>query len=97
MKISDITIQDLMTYAHEDNVDDLEVIKAFTIILAACKAYIKGYTGLDDATMDTLEDLTIVLMVLANEMYDNRTFTVQDDKVNKVVKSILDLHCINLL
>ncbi|KQL54514.1 hypothetical protein AN964_14080 [Heyndrickxia shackletonii] len=94
MKISDVTIDDLKEYAHVyHNEDD----KLFTSILAAGKSYIKGYTGLSIEKMDELEDITIVLFVLSNEMYDNRTFSVQDDKVNFVVKSILDMHSINLL
>ncbi|MGG3623860.1 head-tail connector protein [Bacillus gobiensis] len=96
MKISEVTVQDLMSYAREEN-DDPEVIKEFNTILVACKAYIRGYTGLSDEQMDTKEDLTIALMVLTNEMYVNRIFTVKDDKVNKVVKSILDMHSINYL
>lgn len=96
MKISEITIQDLMNYAREDN-NEAEVIKTFEAILIACKSYIKGYTGLTDAQMDTKEDLTIALQVLANDMYDNRAMTVQNDKVNTVIKSILDMHSINLL
>lgn len=96
MKISEVTIKDLKEYAHEYN-DDPEVNKTFTNILVGIKAYIKGYTGLTYEQIDSKEDLTIVLFILANEMYDNRTFTVQDDKVNKVAKSILDMHSINLL
>lgn len=94
MKISEVTIQDLKEYANvEHELDD----KLFSNILLAGKSYIKSYTGLTSEQMDTKEDLPIALMVLSNEMYDNRTFTVQDDKVNKVIKSILDMHSINLL
>lgn len=94
MKISEVTIQDLKEYANvEHNLDDM----LLNSILVAGKSYIKSYTGLAEEQIDTKEDLTIALMVLSNEMYDNRTFTVQDDKVNKVIKSILDMHSINLL
>jgi hypothetical protein len=96
MRISDITRQDLKDYAREYN-DDAETNKTFDLILAAGKAYIKGYTGLSNDQMDTKEDLTIVLMVLSNEMYDNRVFSVENDKVNPVIKSILDMHSVNLL
>lgn len=97
MKVSEVTINDLMEYAREYNTNDPEVVKTFTIILGSCKAYIKGYTGLDGTALDTKEDLTMALFVLSNEMYDNRTFTVENDKVNTVIKSILDMHSINLL
>lgn len=96
MKVSEVIVKDLMEYANEYSTDP-EVIKTFNTILLACKSYIKHYTGLTIDQIDTKEDLTIALMVLANELYDNRTFTVKDDKVNPVIKTILDMHCINLL
>lgn len=46
---------------------------------------------------DDFEDLTIVLFTLANEMYDNRDFVVDNDKLNFVVKQILDSYSVNLL
>jgi hypothetical protein len=95
MKISEVTELNLIEYARESN--DPEIFDTFTTILVACKAYIRNYTGLSNDQMDAKEDLTIALMVLANELYENRTFTVQDNKVNVVVKSILDMYSINLL
>jgi len=105
MKISEVTINNLKEYARVYHTDDDSL---FSAILVACKYYIKGYTGLpfvdDPATTDIIEkncddyeDLSIALKVLANEMYENRVYTVQDDKLNPVVKSILDMHSINLL
>lgn len=94
MKVSELTIQELKDYARvEHNDDDVQ----FGIILASIKSYVKGYTGMSDEQLDTKEDITIAVQVLANEMYENRTMTVQNDKVNKVVQSILDMYCLNLL
>lgn len=94
MKISEVTITDLKEYANVDHaLDD----KLFQMILIATKSYIKSYTGLNTEQLDNKEDLTIALMILANEMYDNRAYTVENDKANKVVNSILDMHSINLL
>jgi len=94
LKISEVTIQSLKDYAKVDYNDDDAL---FSIILAAVKAHILSYTGLSSDNADLKEDLTIALFVLANEMYENRQFTVQNDKINTVIKSILDSHCINLL
>lgn len=96
MKISELTVSDLMNYAHEYS-DDPETIKLFTTIFVAAKGYIRSYTGLSDEQLDEIPDLTIVLKIIANELYDNRTMTVQNEKVNPVVKTILDMHSINLL
>lgn len=96
MKISEVTAADIKEYAREYN-DDPETTRTFNNILVACTSYVKNYTGLSNEQMDSKEDLTIALMVLSNEMYDNRVFTVQDNKVNVVIKTILDMHSINLL
>ncbi|MGG7215253.1 head-tail connector protein [Clostridium nigeriense] len=94
MKISEVTIDDLKEYANvEHDYDD----KIFTNILLASKVYIKSYTGLNEKQIDEKEDLTIALMILCNEMYDNRVFSVQDNKVNTVISNILDMYSVNLL
>lgn len=94
MKISELTIEHLKNYA---NVYHAEDDLLFGNILIACKSYIKGYTGLSDDTLDTHEDLTVALMVLANELYDNRAYNIESSKANLVIQSILDMHSINLL
>ena len=94
MKISEVTIDELKEYANvEHNYDD----NIFTNILVTTKSYIKSYTGLNDDQIDNKEDLTIALMILCNEMYDNRIFSVQDNKANAVIANILDMHAVNLL
>lgn len=94
MKISEVTITDLKEYANIDHdYDD----KIFSNILLSSKAYIKSYTGLNQEQIDEKEELTIALMILCNEMYENRIYTVENDKGNKIVNSILDMHSINLL
>jgi hypothetical protein len=103
MKVSEVSINDLKQYANvfHDEDDNL-----FTSILAAGKQFITTYTGLpleDDPvnnitdSVDDHEDLTIALMVLSNEMYDNRAFVVDNTKLNFVIKQILDSHSINYL
>ena len=94
MKISEVTINELKEYANvEHDLDD----KLFNMILSAAKSYIKSYTGLTLEQIDDKEDLTIALMTLTNEMYDNRVFIVQDIKLNTFIISILDMYSVNLL
>ena len=94
MKVSEVTIDDLKEYANvEHDYDD----NIFNNILLAAKSYIKGYTGLNDEQIDNKEDLTIALMVLCNERYDNRVFSVENNKANTVITNILDMHSVNLL
>jgi N12 class adenine-specific DNA methylase len=94
MKISELNISHLKNYANVYHVED-DVL--FDNILIACKSYIKGYTGLSDESLDLHEDLTVALMVLANELYDNRAYNIESSKANLVIQSILNMYSINLL
>jgi uncharacterized phage protein (predicted DNA packaging) len=94
MKISEITIFDVKNYLHiYHDEDDLLV----TAILVAAKAFVSGYTGLSAELQDTHEDLSMAVFILASELYDNRSYTVDKDTVNPVIKTILNMYSVNLL
>lgn len=92
MKVSDIRVGDLTEYLRLDTCDS-----KLSVYLLSAKAYIRSYTGMTDAEMDKHEDLVPVIYVLVTHYYENRDYTVQNDKVNKVVQSTLDMYCKNLL
>jgi uncharacterized phage protein (predicted DNA packaging) len=94
MKVSIVSVSDIKNYLRIDADYDDNLI---TSILAGAKSYIKSYTGLDDATIDDYEDITIALFALCSEMYDNRRFIVEKNTVNPITQSIIDIHSINLL
>ena len=94
MKVSDITSTVIADYLRIDVVEDLSSI---LIIKSAAISYIKGYTGLTDAEIDTHEDITIAVLILCAEMFDNRQMTVQNDKENPTVKQILAMYATNYL
>lgn len=94
MKVSEVKVEDVKEYLRVS--DDNEYITIETILMAV-KAYVKSYTGLTQEIIDSKEDITIAIYVLCAEMYENRLYTVENNKVNVVVKSILDMHSINLL
>ena len=94
-KVSEITVEDLKSYLKIS--DDLseDDKKFLETILNSSINYIKNNTGIDD--MDKYSDLVIVVFVLCQDMYDNRTLYVDKNNVNKVVSSILGQHDNNLL
>lgn len=94
MKISEVTAAEVKKYLNLDSAADDPVLET---ILAASKAFVAGYTGRTIEEMDRYEDATIALLVLCADMYDNRQVAVSENSVNKVVQSILDMHCFNLL
>lgn len=97
MKVSEITVDDLIAYCN--TYDDEQTKKQITLILAAVKAYVKSYTGLDTDGLDKYDDITLAILVLVNEMYDNRSYSTNMtvNVLNPIVESILNMHCTNLL
>lgn len=94
MKISEVTLSVLKNYIHVYHDEDNALLEA---ILAGSKAYIQGYTGLSAESLDLKEDLTIALMVLCAENYDNRSYSVDNHEQNPVVKTILHMYATNNL
>ena len=95
-KVSDITVTDVTDYLRISEVTD-EDTSLLTTALNVAKEFVKSYTGLDDAGMDAHEDLVIVIYVLCQNMYDDRTYYVDKSNINNVVESILNLHCTNFM
>lgn len=94
-KVSEITVEDLKTYLRiSDDLSDDDK-KFLKTILNSSINYIKNNAGIDD--VDKYSDLVIVVFVLCQDMYDNRTLYVDKNNVNKVVSSILGQHDNNLL
>lgn len=96
VKISEVTVLDAIHHAKED-AEDEDIVKDFTAFLVAAKSFIRSYTGLTLEQLDDYEDVTIALFVLINDMHDNRAYIVREDKVNRTVQTILDMHSVNLI
>lgn len=94
--VSQITPQDLADYLRicEPTTDDLNTLST---LLTVAKVYVGEYTGRTIQDLDNYRDIIIVVMILVQDMFDNRTLYVESDNVNKVVESILNLHSVNLL
>ena len=95
-KVSDITAQDVADYLRLTEVDEGDENTLNTMIKVA-KTYIKQYTGRSEAELDNYSDFVIVLLILCQDMWDNRVLYINTGNVNKVVDSILGLHSVNLL
>lgn len=94
MKISDISLETVKDYLKvENDIEDTLIDN----ILTASKSFIRNYTGLTDTELDDKEDISLVVLVLANEMYSNREYTVDKNTLNPIVVSILNMHSMNLL
>lgn len=96
-KVSEVTEKDVADYI---KLDDYEVTEISTYLNIA-KNYISNYTGIqaegEGETLDDFADFVIVVYILCQDMYDNRTMYVDKGNVNKVVQTILDMHTRNNL
>lgn len=92
MRVSQVTGQTVRDYLRV--AEDEPLLEA---IRGAALHYIRSYTGLTDEQMEQHEDLSVALLVLCAEMYDNRQMTVQDERINPVISQILASHSVNLL
>lgn len=93
MKVSEIEVEHVAHYIKLDEYDEDEL----QAILDSAKAFVQSYTGLSKEEVDQHEDFYIVVMILCQDMYDNRCIYVDKNNLNKVVDTILGMHCVNLL
>lgn len=93
-KVSDITYTDLAEYIRipEVTTNDQTLLNN---LLSVAKTFISKYTGQPD--LDDFPDFVIVVFILVQDMYDNRTLYVDTTNMNKVVETILGMHSVNLL
>jgi uncharacterized phage protein (predicted DNA packaging) len=97
VKVSEMTVSDIAEYcriAEPSEADNAFLSQA----IEAAKAYIRSYTGLDNTSIDEHEDFVIVVYILVQDMYDNRSmFYDKHIALNNTVETILGMHSVNLL
>ena len=93
-KVSEITNTDVADYIRLDEVS-AEDYRTIDNLLMIAKAYIQNYTGQED--LDNFPDFVIVVLILCQDMWDNRTMYVNSANLSHVVETILGMHQVNLL
>ncbi len=107
MKTSEITTAYICNFLHEDinemSENDLAMLGN---LLDAAVAYVCSYTGMSDDELDGEEDykkidyhedVTIAVLMLISDMYDNRAIAVDKSNINRTAEIILNMHCFNFL
>lgn len=95
-KVSDISYQDVADYLRLYEVD-IDTTNTLNTLINVSKSFISNFTGRSIEELDNYQDFVIVLFVLCQDMWDNRTMYVDSKNLNNVVQSILGLHSVNLL
>lgn len=98
MKVSEITEAVIANYCRimEEDITGTEKLSLEAMKIAAVN-YAKSYTGLSDGALDKHEDITIAVLTLISDMYDNRAMIVDKNNVNRTAEIILSMHSKNLL
>ncbi len=98
MKVSEITVKNLADYLKLEygSLAEEEIIE-LSAFLQAAQRFIADYTGLSENEIDEHETFVIAVYVLAQDMYDNRSYYVDKSNLNRVVEMILGMHSVNLL
>ena len=98
MKVSELTIPIIANYCRimDDDVSDSENLSLEAMKIAAI-SYARSYSGLSDLEMERHEDITIAILTLIADMYDNRSMIVDKNNVNRTAEVILSMHAKNLL
>lgn len=92
MKVSTITENDIANYIRLQEVDEADR-KLLTALITIAKKFITENTGVKD--LDEYDDFLIVVFILCQDLYDNRTLYVDKTNLNKVVETILGMHSTN--
>lgn len=95
-KVSDITAESVAEYLRLGEVSEEEK-STLTMLISIATSFIKSYTGLDDTGVDEYPEFVIVVLILCQDMWDNRTMYVDGKDLNNTVQSILAMHSVNLL
>lgn len=94
--VQNITVQNLADYLRISELTPADSV-FLQQALEAAKTYIKHYTGINDQALNNADDLTIVVYVIVQDMYDTRTFYTENTNANIIVENILNAYSINLL
>lgn len=93
-KVSDITVENLADYLRLSEITPEDEALLQTL-LSISKTFIVKYTGREN--LDDFPDFVIVVYLLVQDMYDNRTMYVDKGDFNQTVQTILGMHSVNLL
>ena len=94
MIVSEVTTDYLAEYLRIADPDEKDE-RMLEQMLTSAKVFCRSYMGRDD--LDAHEDIVHAVLVLVQDMYDNRTLYVPNSRLNYVVEGILNRYSVNLL
>lgn len=96
MKVSELTKETIVLYGKVDSdAADVELLES--MFLPAAREYMLQHTGMTAEQMDEHPDVTVAVCALCVQMYDNRSVTIDTDKLNQVAVDIINRYSVNLI
>lgn len=83
----------------QSDIDYIDALKSAAISYVESETGIYGVNEADEngRKLDDYEDITIAVLVLISDMYDQRQFTVDKKDINRVVEGIINHYRFNLV
>ena len=95
-KVSEITYSDVADYIRLVEVtEDYQI--TLNNLIGIAKTFIASSTGHTIEELDDYQDFIIVVFILCQDMWDNRTLYVDKATLSYPVETILNMHSVNLL
>ncbi|MCC2864911.1 head-tail connector protein [Anaerovorax odorimutans] len=97
MRISELDETYIAGYLRIDEVNE-NTKEELRMILSAAISFAESYTGLTTEAIDKIPEMTIAILTLIGDMYDNRQFQIDKNMpINRTTDMILSMHSVNLL
>lgn len=94
MKFKDVDLDLLKQHLKVNYNDDDQLL---TAILEAGKDYIQKYTSRDIESLNNSDSLSIALLVICADFYEERNYSTNEYKPNMLVENMLNMSRDNLL
>ena len=98
MKMSEIGLEQVRLFCRAEEMEEENPL--LQTILDGARQFILSQTGMSAEECDQKEDLTLAMLMLCSDAYDNRSYTVFQAKtpyVNPAAKAILDQYNMHIL
>lgn len=97
MKLGELDGAYLANYLRLDEPEEV-VIKELQAMQSAAISFACHYTGLTEQELDEIPEMTIAVLTIIGDMYDNRQFQLDKNMpLNRTADMILSMHSVNLL
>lgn len=98
MKIEELEdLQLLKAYARIPDDDEQSVYLLKSVYLPAAISHIKAHTGVTTEQLEESDEMGLACLALCTFLYDNRSMVIENDKINRVIASMIDHHSMNLV